>query len=59
MEIERVAAIGSSCSIYRLLRNARPPKLNVGAIIKESDGTLVHSQEHRLALWAKHFKGGF
>ena len=58
-EMEKAARIGNSRSLFRLIRDTGPRRPGVSEIIKESDGSLIHSQGRRLERWAEHFKGQF
>lgn len=49
IEIEKDAAIGSRHNLYRLISNSALHMPSVGKVIKESEGTLIHSRKGRLA----------
>lgn len=51
--------MGNSPNLYRLIRNDGPRKPSVGNVNKESDGTLIPSQEHQPMRWAEHFRERF
>ena len=57
--MEKAAAIGNSRTLFRLIRNTGTKKPSVSEIVNEEDGSLIHSQERRLARWAEHFEGQF
>lgn len=48
-KMEKVAAIENSVNFYPLARNFGPWKPGVNEVIKESDGTLTQSKDHRLS----------
>lgn len=48
-EMKKSAAVWSGRRRYRLIRNAASRKPSLGQVIKASDGTLIHSQQCRLA----------
>lgn len=58
-EMKKAAANGNSRNVYRLIRGTGPWKPSVRAVIKEYDGTLIPSQDCRLACWAGHFREQF
>ena len=57
--MEKAAAIGDSRRLFRLIRDTGPRKPHVSELIKESDGSWIHSQDRRLERWAEHFKNQF
>lgn len=40
---------------YRLIGVTGPRKLNSNKVVKESDGSRIHSRGHRLKLGVQHF----
>lgn len=58
-KMNKLGAIGSSGNLYRLIGNTGPRSPNVSKVIKESDGTPIHSQYRRLASSAEHFRMQF
>lgn len=46
-EMERAAAIGNGHNLDRLVGNTGSRKPSANEVIKESDGTLIHSTERR------------
>lgn len=54
--MKRVAAIDGDRSIYRLIGTTGPLKQDGSEVTKESDNSLIHSQDHRMKRLAKTFK---
>ncbi|MBM6549358.1 reverse transcriptase family protein, partial [Streptococcus dysgalactiae subsp. equisimilis] len=52
-------AVGNSRNLFRLIRSTGPRKPGVSEVIKEADGSVIHSQERRLDRWAEHFRDQF
>lgn len=52
----KATAVGDSHDDYRLIDSTGPRKRWVPKVIKESDGTLIHSRERRLARQAVGFR---
>lgn len=50
-KMEKAAAIGTSHNLYR--PSTGPWKSSIGEVIRESDDTVIRSQEYRLLRWAK------
>lgn len=57
--MEKTAAVGNSCDIYRLVRNSGLRNSNISNVIMESNGTLIHSQDRRVAHWTEHNREQF
>ncbi|KAH9590388.1 hypothetical protein MS3_00003092 [Schistosoma haematobium] len=57
--MEKVAAVGNTRQIYRLIKETGINKSSVSQTISEKDDTLICSQSRRLERWAEHFKGQF
>lgn len=45
--MEKAAVVSDSRNLCRLIRNINPRKSSASEVINESDGTLIHSHEHR------------
>lgn len=58
-KMESAAAAESSRKLYRLIRNTGLRKRTVDEVVKESGGTLIHSQDCRLQHWAEHCREHF
>lgn len=54
--MKKIAAISNGREIHRLIRNTGPRKPRRSEMIKESDGSLIHMQQHRLQRWTEHFR---
>lgn len=50
---------GNSCNLLRLLKATGPRKLSACKMVKESDGSPIHSQELNSEHWAENFLGQF
>lgn len=46
--MQKDAAIGSGCNLYRLIRSTGARKSSIGEVIKYPDGSLIHYRERRL-----------
>lgn len=55
-EMEKVVDVDRSSSPKQMIRNTASPQINVGNVIKESDGSLVQDQKRRLKQWENHFR---
>ncbi|THD18623.1 hypothetical protein D915_010813 [Fasciola hepatica] len=53
--MEKVAAIGNSRSLFRPNRNTGSQNPGVNELMKETNGSLIQTQERRLTGWAWHF----
>ena len=58
-ELEKAAAIGNSRRLFRLIKETGPRKPGMSDLIKEANGSWIHSQNRRIERWAEHFKGQF
>ncbi|KAH9589608.1 ATP-binding cassette sub- A member 3 [Schistosoma haematobium] len=58
-EMEKVAAIGNSRQLFRLVKETGIKKPTVSETLSEKDGHIIHSQSRRLDRWAEHFRDQF
>lgn len=54
-EIEKASSIGDCRSHYQTIGNAGSRKPNLNGVIKQSDDSVIHFQEHRLGPWVGQF----
>lgn len=58
-EMEKTLAIGNSNNLYRIYGNTGPRRSSPSNVIKESNSTLIHSQQRQLACWVKYSREQF
>lgn len=57
--MKRSEAGGNTCKLCCLIRHTGPRKPGLSEVIKESDNSLIHSQEGGLELWTDDFREQF